>query len=150
MGKLIFMGYLLWSSVQDRKEMQVVRYTHLLGIFAVVCSGWSYLRSMATTEELVVMGLAAACLIFTQLLAWKCRMYGMADVIVFCLTGLLLLFEKGITEGIMGYLYVHAVSGGMLGVVQWGKGNLKGVRLKQPIPYIPYISVAFFLTNMVL
>lgn len=150
MGKLIFMGYLLWSSMQDKKEMQVVRYTHLLGAFAVICSGVQYLRSRATAGEIVVMGLAAVCLMFMQLLAWKCRMYGLADVIVFCLIGLFFMFEKGIAEGIMGYLYVYAVSGAMLGVVQWGKGNLKGVRLRQPIPYIPYISVAFFLTNMVL
>ena len=36
MADLVFTGYLIWAAWQDQREMMVVRYTHGLGLLAVL------------------------------------------------------------------------------------------------------------------
>ena len=81
---------------------------------------------------------------------WLFKLYGFADVIVLFLSGVFLLLEKGTEKYLLAYFMVQALSGSLLLMVQLAKGNVKGMNLKRPIPYIPYISFAFILTNMVL
>ncbi|MBR2036398.1 MAG: hypothetical protein IKJ39_09035 [Lachnospiraceae bacterium] len=152
MASLIFDGYLVWVSWQDVQEMQVVRYSHLLGVLAFLLQ--VVIKMMTPNERelhsMVEYLSAGLVLLVLQILAHFLNLYGLGDVIVFFLCGLYMLLEKGVEHYLLAYFMVQALSGSLLLVVQFLKGNIKGMRLKAPIPYIPYISVAFILTNMVL
>lgn len=148
MASFIFVVYLIWISWQDYKEMQVVRYSHLVGALAIVLQ--ASLNGRKIAGDLGEYFLAFLVLLFLQLIACWLKIYGFADVIVFFLSGIFLLLEKGTKNHLLAYFLMQAISGGLLLVVQMVQGNVKGSKLKQPVPYIPYICVAFILTNMVL
>lgn len=148
MANLIFVTYLAWVSWQDNKEMQVVRYSHLLGLFAVL---WEVILQKARiVNSLNEYFIAVLVLLVLQSISYYFKLYGFADVIVFFLCDTFLLFEKGTKKYLVTYFLVQAVSGNLLLLVQLVKGNVKGLNLKRPAPYIPYICFAFILTNMVL
>lgn len=148
MADLFFVAYLIWVSWQDNKEMQVVRYSHLLGLFAVVLQ--VILQKTRIVNSLNEYFIAISVLLLLQSIAYHFKLYGFADVIVFFLCGTFLLLEKGAEKYLMAYFLVQAVSGSLLLLAQFAKGNVKGLNLKRPVPYIPYICFAFILTNMVL
>ena len=148
MANLIFVTYLAWVSWQDNKELQVVRYSHLLGVFAVPLQ--VILQKTRIVNSLNEYFIAILVLLVLQGIAYRFKLYGFADVIVFFLCGTFLLLEKGTEKYLLAYFLVQAVSGSLLLLVQLAKGNVKGLNLKRPAPYIPYICFAFILTNMVL
>ena len=148
MADIGFIVYLLWVSRQDMKEMQVVRYSHIIGMLAVVLQVFSH--GPWCIGSICAYFLAFLILLFLQFAAWLFKLYGFADVIVLFLSGVFLLLEKGTEKYLLAYFMVQALSGSLLLMVQLAKGNVKGMDLKRPIPYIPYISFAFILTNMVL
>lgn len=152
MASLIFGVYLLWVSCQDVQEMQVVRYSHLLGVLAFLLQAVVkiILPNAMDLHSMVEYLSAGLVLMVLQLMAYFFRLYGLADVFVFLLCGLYMLLEKGVDRYLLAYFMVHAISGSLLLVVQLLKGNVKGMHLRCSVPYIPYISVAFILTNMVL
>lgn len=152
MASLIFLLYLIWVSWQDVQEMQVVRYSHLLGALAIVLQViLSLLSDNGSELDCAKEYLSAGSLLLViQILAYYFKLYGLADVLVFFLCGLYMLLEKGVERYLMAYFMVQAISGSLLLVVQLLKGNVKGMHLRCSVPYIPYISVAFILTNMVL
>ena len=152
MASLIFGGYLIWVSWQDIQEMQVVRYSHLLGVLAIVLHVISSLLSDNGSEFYCVKKYlsAGSLLLVLQILAHFLNLYGLGDVIVFFLCSMYMLLEKGVEQYLLAYFMLQAISGSLLLAVQFLKGNIKGMRLRAPVPYIPYISVAFILTNMVL
>ena len=152
MASLIFGVYLLWVSCQDVQEMQVVRYSHLLGVLAFLLQAVVkiILPNAREPHSMLEYLSAGLVLMVLQIMAYFFRLYGLADVFVFLLCGLYMLLEKGVDRYLLAYFMVQALSGSLLLVVQFLKGNIKGMRLRAPVPYIPYISVAFILTNMVL
>lgn len=144
----IFTVYLLWASWQDKKGMQVVRYSHILGLSAIVLK-------ICLQKHLVLSDWIEFILMFfgaymTQFFAFRLKLYGLADVIVLFLCGIYFEVDKGISEALTAYFTVQAIAGVLLLVIQTVKGNIVGMVFRQPVPYIPYISVAFFLTKGVL
>ncbi len=147
-ASMIFYAYLLWASWQDIREMQVIRYTHLLGATAVG------IQLLADREQICSHGIvylsAGILLILVSMAAYRFSLYGMADNILLLVCGLFFINSMGVWIGLEAYLYLQAVSGVLLLIVQMVKHNVKGMKLKHSVPYIPYISVAFVLTNVVL
>ena len=152
MANVIFSIYLIWVSLQDYREMQVVRYSHGLGIAAILLEILRivFLQDGSDIYKVWEYMWAGVILLLLQMAAYLFKLYGVADMFVFLLCGMFLLFQKGTGCYLTMYFMIHAVSGILLLVVQFIKGNVKGANLRQPVPYIPYISIAFFLTNMVL
>ena len=169
MADRLFYVYLLWVSCQDAKEMQVVRYSHLTGILAIVIKLICYsiddiasgdsLGNVCAGRNIVVILVGAAILSGIQYMSCRQKLYGVADGIVFWVGGMFLLVErlgvKGAAEemvfsGLTAFFMMQALSGLLLILVQAAKGNIKSGIFKQSIAYIPYISVAFFLTKGVL
>lgn len=143
----IFYGYLLWAAWQDHREKLVVRYTHILGLAAVMLL--LYMRKEAVFAEILLYGWNVLLICILQAAAYRWHLYGLADAFVFCLCGFFFLMKYGCEMYLSVYLLVFALSGCMMLFVQMYKGNIKGVRLLMPTAYIPYISFAFFLTNVV-
>ena len=147
MASLIFTGYLIWVSWQDHKEMLVARYSHGLGLMAVVILAIVQKNDIAVRFWEYVLG--AAVIVAVQMTAYKGNFYGMADVLVFLMCGLYFLFQKGPQLYLTSYVMVYAISGCLLLLVQMARRNIRGMYLCNPVAYIPYISVAFVLTNVV-
>lgn len=149
MDNILFSGYLLWISIQDIKEMKVARYSHILGVMAIV---WAAVSQNYGDEALFsIHSICELMLIFVlQLVGYHCKCYGLADVIVICICSLFYFFQNAGEQCLRFYFVLYAISGILLVITQLQKGNIKGGSLKKPIPYIPYISVAFFLTKWVL
>ncbi len=147
MAEFMFAGYLLWVSWQDCREMQVVRYSHGLGLLAVIILVFSKGGTVLTylPEYLAGVGI----LMGVQAAAYKCRLYGLADVLVLFMCGLFLLFLKGPENYLLSYSVLFAVSIVLLILVQLWKKNLHGLQLRKTVAYIPYICTAFILTNAV-
>lgn len=143
----IFYVYLLWVSGQDHHEMQVVRYSHGLGLAAVVILAVLYWRDIKENPTGYMLGLIFVWMI--QVIAYKCHLYGMADVLVFFICGLYFLTWKGPRLYLIAYILLQALAGCFLLIVQIIKRNVKGGHLCKPVAYIPYISFAFILTNVV-
>ncbi len=168
----LFVGYLLWASLQDIRQMQVARYTHVVGVIAVcmriVCrcgnvnlEAQGFYESVDTLVESIlrpkgmpaywVEWLLSMCLhAGLQYMSQLCRLYGLADAIVFFLCGMYWSIGYGMYSSLMGSMLLQSIAGILLFVVQIAKKNLKRMHFKAPVPYIPYIFVAFFLTNGVL
>lgn len=147
MAEFIFGAYLIWVSVQDYREMCVIRYSHLLGLAAVMLQSVCCLR--AEPDRVYLNVFLSIILLVLQLGAYRFRLYGTADIFVFFLCGIFLLNRFG-ADFLTAYFLIQALSGGMLMGMQFMKRNVKGLHLRRPVAYIPYISVAFILTNMVL
>ncbi len=149
MDKILFAIYLIWISVQDFKTMQVVRYSHLLGITAIVLAATEHgLNVAATVSVMNVAEIVLVCLL--EITGYFLKCYGLADVFSVCICAAFYFFESNRYECVLFTLLLQSVSGILLIVVQMFKGNIKGLHLKQSVPYIPYISVSFFLTKWVL
>lgn len=148
MAEGIFLIYLGWCSLQDFKEMQVIRYTHILAgvsLFVLAASKQSICK-----EELFIYGCAIGFLALLQGAAYAWKLYGVADMFVFTGCGIYFMLSEGVSEGMLAYAILQAVSGAVLFVVQLMKKNIKGLYLARPVAYIPYISVAFILTKVVI
>ncbi len=148
MADCLFTIYLLWVSCQDAKEMQVVRYSHLPGLFAVFWKLWLF--EMPGVEGWFEFFLRVFTLFVIQFVSYRFRLYGLADAIVFFLGGMFLVTKTGLYDFLMFNFMFQAIAGILLLAVQIVKRNVRGTCFKEPVPYIPYISVAFFLTKGVL
>ena len=144
---IIFAIYLLWVSHQDYREMQVVRYSHGLGLAAIVVLTILNKRDFMEYPMEYITGVIVVLMI--QVIAYKCHLYGMADILVFFVCGLYFLISKGPEVYFTAYMVLQALSGCFLLMIQIVKNNVKGVHLCKPVAYIPYISFAFILTNVV-
>ena len=147
MADVTFVIYLLWVSKQDYREMQVVRYSHCLGVAAIVMLVILNRKNIMEYPMEYVLGVIFVLLI--QIIAHKCHLYAMADIIVFFVCGVYFLVRKGPESYFTAYMLHQALAGCLLLVIQIVKRNVKGVRLCRPVAYIPYISFAFILTNVV-
>lgn len=148
MAKVIFGGYLGWISYQDYRSMQVVRYSHLAGLLAVL------LETLRNRSQIVSFfqdyAVAASIIALLQAVAQRGHFYGLADIITIYLCCIFFLVQQGPDDWMLFFCLLQAISGVLLISLQILKGNVKMLHLKRPVPYIPYISVAFILTNIVL
>lgn len=72
-----------------------------------------------------------------------CRMYGRADSHGFAACALV---GGSLGMGMKEYLLHMLIAFGLLGVVQWMRGNIgRDGNLKKPVPFVPYLTVAFWL-----
>lgn len=94
-------------------------------------------------------GIGIAVILMVQIVAYVGDFYGIADVLVFLMCGFYFLFQKGPQLYLTAYVMVYAMSGCLLLLVQMVKRNISGMYLRRPVAYIPYIYVAFVLTNVV-
>lgn len=143
MDKLLFLLYLIWISYQDFREMQVVRYSHLLGLAAIVWAIVIHGDSGVFSWELLMVYLL-------QIIGFALKWYGLADAIVMCICATFYCAIVGSTRCFLFCFAMQAMAGILLILVQILKNNINGLKLKKPIPYIPYISIAFFLTKWVI
>ena len=147
MADIIFLLYLIWTAIQDVREMQVVRYSHLLGILGV------FLQFFLQKENVFCYPIeyftAFLVLFFWQIAAGRLKLYGVADAIVFFMNGVFLLGKIGPEKYLLAFFVHQALAGIMLLAVQIAKRNIKGTKLLHSVPYIPYICFAFCLTNVV-
>ncbi len=147
MADVAFAVYLLWVSKQDYREMQVVRYSHGLGLAAIIILALLNRKDIMECPMEYILGVVFVWLM--QIIAYKCHLYGIADILVFFVCGLYFLMRKGPELYLAAYMVLHALSCFLLLVIQIIKRNVKGMRLSKPVAYIPYISIAFVLTNVV-
>ena len=96
MVDIIFVLYLIWVSWQDYKSMEVVRYSHLSGLFAIVLQLFLQVilhnvMDDKMIEKIIAGFLACFVLLVTQIVGCFIRLYGVADGIVFFLCGLFML-----------------------------------------------------------
>ncbi len=154
MDNVLFALYLIWISVQDLKDMQVVRYSHLLGVTAVgwnvIANGFYSVGAFLTDGTLAMHFMEIAVVLLLQTLSCIFKCYGLADALTICLCSIFYFFKSNRYQCVLFSLLLQSVSGVLLIVVQIFKDNIKGLQLKQAVPYVPYISVAFFLTKWVL
>ena len=155
MASVLFAAYLLWAVQQDVKEMKVARFTHLLGLGAVMvsilASAMSRHLESGNIEKIWTQNIWELAVVFLlQYIGYKLRCYGLADVFVIGLCSLFYYFQSAEYRCLYFYFLLYAIAGTILLFVQLCCGNLKGLKLKQKVPYIPYISIAFFLTKWVI
>ena len=155
MASVFFLLYLLWATMQDAKEMCVARYTHLLGVVAIILimivRGIFRIEGISHENALWIKNLweiGSACAI--QWLGHKMQGYALADVFVLNICTIFHFFEGGSYRCLLFYFAFYALSIVLLFAAQLINGNLKGVNLKKKVPFIPYLSVAFFLTKWVI
>ena len=131
----LFMGCLLLACITDVAICQVYNFVWWIsGIAAAVLlagGGWG---SSSVWEVLLF------CLIQMVLFS---HMYGKADCYAFCVCAAA---EAGLGLGFSGFLCHMLVSFLLLTAVQAVRRNIgSGGCLKKPVPFLPYITAAFYL-----
>ncbi len=133
------MGCLLFACVTDRALCQVYNVTWWAASLAAAPLFWQSCRKGPGGGERV---LELALFLGLQLLVFA-RMYGRADCYAFCICALA---QAGLGMGLLEFLCQMAAAFGMLALVQGARGNLGGDgNLKQPVPFLPYITASFYL-----
>lgn len=136
------MGALLFAAVMDRKCCQVYRFVWWICGGAGMALFWLQSGLQAEREMLLyrLVQWVEFCLLQKFYFSKK---YGMADCHAFCCCSLFLCAGGG---GLWEYLIHMLLSFGILGMIQFLRHNInsKG-NLKEPVPFIPYIGLAFIL-----
>lgn len=142
-GKFIFFLYLVCISLQDIKTMKVTRIFHVMGIAGVIImliqEGYS---DVSYTPIVFFLLIQLGCYCF--------GCYGLADLFLFinCSLYMGVSYTK---EDTLLYLFLFQLLANiLLIVVQLCVGNFRKGRLRKKVAYIPYLSTAFILTNIVL
>ena len=131
----VVIGCLLLACITDCATCQVYRFVWWIsGGAALLLLG---IHGRPEGENL--WGLVLFCLL--QLVFFS-DMYGKGDCHAFCVCAAV---ETAAGMGFAGFLLHMLVSFSLLAAVQGPKGNIsrKG-SLKQPVPFIPYITISFF------
>ena len=131
----LLMGFLLLASITDIAICQVYNFVWWIsGIAAAALLAGRGFGTSAVWEVLLF------CAIQMTLFA---RMYGKADCYAFCVCATA---EAGLGFGLAGFLMHMLVSFLLLAAVQAVQRNIgSGGRLKRPVPFLPYITGAFYL-----
>ena len=131
----MLMGCLLLACITDIAICQVYNFVWWIsGIAAVALLAGRGFGNSTVWEVLLF------CVIQMTLFA---RMYGKADCYAFCVCAAA---EAGLGFGLVGLLMHMLVSFLLLAAVQALRGNIgSGGRLKRPVPFLPYITTAFYL-----
>lgn len=131
----LFTGCLLLACVTDIAICQVYNFVWLIsGVAAMALLSGRGFRVSAVWEVLLF------CVIQMTLFA---RMYGKADCYAFCVCAAV---EAGLGFGLAEFLMHMLVSILLLAAVQMVRRNIgPGGRLKNPVPFLPYITAGFYL-----
>ncbi len=131
-------GALLFACVTDCCMQQVYQFTWW---WAGAAGILLFLTAHPCVSKLFLAGELLVFCLLQELIF--CRMYGRADCHGFCACATVLLSMGGRLE----HCILHTVIAfGMLAVVQGLRGNVgKGGRLRQPVAFLPYITVSFWL-----
>lgn len=127
---------LLFACITDCRTCQVYNFTWWI-------SGTAALLLLATGEKSMDVECAAE-LGFFMLLQLKLfsKMYGRADCYAFCVCALA---EAAAGLGLAGYLVHMLTAFCLLAVIQGIRRNVdRRGNLKQPVPFLPYITLAFW------
>ena len=147
-AEVVFGAYLVWVAWQDYRTMQVVRFSHGLGAAAILML--SYVNWQRLWTNCGIYMATAFLLAGIQFGMHRMKAYGFADVIVLFMCGVYWLVQRGVAECLVAYALLMSLSVVLLWGAAYRKGNVHGTALKRPMPYIPYICCAFFLTKGVL
>lgn len=131
-------GCLLLACITDIAICQVYNFVWWIsGVAAVAMLAGRGFATSTVWEVLLF------CLIQMTLFV---RMYGKADCYAFCVCATA---EAGLGFGLAGFLMHMLVSFLLLAAVQAVQRNIgSGGRLKRPVPFLPYITGAFYLMLM--
>ena len=131
----LLMGCLLLACITDIAICQVYNFVWWIsGVAAVALLAGRGLGTSVVWEVLLF------CVIQMTLFA---RMYGKADCYAFCVCAVA---EAGLGFELAGFLMHMLVSFLLLTAVQAVQRNIgSGGRLKRPVPFLPYITAAFYL-----
>lgn len=141
-GLGIVFGTLLFACITDYTQCQV--YCFIWWIAGSVVIVWLAVM-MSKGEQIPWLELVVFCIIQELLFS---KLYGKADCHAFCVCAVMYaLLEKGM----LCYLLHMALSLLLLTCVQWRRGNItRSANLKIPVPFIPYIVLAFLLLYLVI
>ena len=127
---------LLYGCITDIKSQLVYNYTWWIGGLAAGGLLW---RSLSAGQQAAVLWHLAACMAL-QLVLFS-RMYGRADCYAFCVCAIA---ETALGMGFHDHLILMLISLFLLFPVQLLRGNIaKDGNLRQPVAFLPYISLAF-------
>lgn len=136
----VILGCLLLASVTDLAICQVHNFVWWIGGTAACLLLWVALRRTPAAVCNVLPELFMFCVIQ---IVWFGRLYGRADCYAFCVCAGA---EAGLGLSFMGFLGHMILAFLLLAVVQAFRKNIsrKG-NLKKPVPFLPYITTAFYL-----
>lgn len=139
LGITVFGGSMLFACIMDLKEQMVYRFVWLIaggaaGVLMV-------LHALDTGFE--ISRLCDLILFFGIQQLWFCRFYGRADCHAFCVCAAVMAsMELGFKNWLLHMLNTFLG----LSIVQLVRRNVgQDGKLKNPVPLIPYITVAFWL-----
>lgn len=127
---------LLFACIMDCRTCQVYNFTWWI-------SGTAALLLLVTGENRMDMECVAGLGLFVILqLKLFSEMYGRADCYAFCVCALA---EAAAGLGIAEFLIHMLAAFCLLAVIQGIRGNIdRRGNLKQPVPFLPYITLAFW------
>lgn len=137
-------GCLLLASVTDLTLCQIYNFTWWPALSAAAILLWQSLQmsEMREPKETLLSLLTFLILQF----AFFCRMYGKADSYAFCVCAIV---EASRGMKAAGFLAHMLLSYTLLLLAQAVRGNLnKRGNLKKPVPFLPYITISFWLVNI--
>ena len=127
-------GSLLLACVTDVLTCQVYNFTWWPALAAGAVS-------LGSARTVVIVSLAVFWVLLLGLFG---RMYGRADCYAFCVCGVV---EAALGMGMEGFLGHMLLAWMFLALVQGAGGNIgRRGRLKKPVPFLPYITVAFWVS----
>ncbi len=138
---IIFACYLVGVSTQDIKEKSVSRIWHLFAFLALMFSTNPKLFFLS-----VLWNLAIVVLCYWQ---YKKGAYGLADVFVLLNCSMFFAISRGSIRFLWEFCLFYFLAIILVYLHQYVNKNIKQYRFLRKVPYIPYLSCAFILTNMV-
>lgn len=137
-------GSLLLAAVADKQLCQVhnfIWWPALAAAAAMLLCRPNQYSFRGVGESPGCLFLELAVFVLAQLWLFG-RTYGRADCYAFCICSIALA-ARGI--GLMGMLLQMIAAYGMLIPIQMLRRNVRRARLKRPVPFLPYIVIAFWL-----
>lgn len=131
----LFMGCLLLACITDIAICQVYNFVWWISGAAAIALLIGRKPEASAVWEALLFGVI-------QMTLFAC-MYGKADCYAFCVCAAA---EAGLGFGAAGFLMHMLVSFVLLAAVQAVQRNIgPGGRLKKPVPFLPYITMGFYL-----
>lgn len=136
----ILLGCLLLACITDLAICQVHNFVWWIGGAAVGLLLWAELGLASAAAGSILLELLVFCVIQMVLFG---RLYGRADCYAYCVCAGA---EAALGYNMAGFLTHMFLAFLLLAVVQALKRNISSSgRLKKPVPFLPYITAAFYL-----
>ncbi len=137
-------GSLLLACVTDLAICHVYNFTWIPALAAAAVLLWSGLSTAETAAW--AERLSPLLAFFLLQFVVFCRMYGRADCYAFCVCAAA---EAARGMKMSGFLFHMLLAYMLLFMVQLVRGNMnRAGNLKKPVPFLPYITVSFWMTIM--